>query len=160
MHALISNPTLWDGAIFISAHPGLSSEAEQAARQKNDQQWAERFLAEPWGKLMHDWNANPVFGERAFPFPREEKQFDRKKLAQQLVNWSLGKQEALLPQLRKSPTPMLILAGELDLKFRHLADQFREFAKVSIIPQAVHRVPWDQPKKFTEEIIKFMEDIS
>ncbi len=159
MHAFIANPSLWDGAIFVSAHLGLSSDSERAARLQADRQWAERFLVDSWEKLMHDWNLNPVFGHQSFPFPRDEKHFDRKKLAQQLVNWSLGKQEPLLDRLRSLSTPILMIAGELDTKFSHQANQCRNFCKVSIIPQAAHRVPWDQPEKFNEQITKFIEEL-
>lgn len=159
MHALLSAPTLWDAAIFVSAHPGLASEEERAARLKADIRWSERFLVDPWDILMRDWNANPVFGSHQFPFPREEKDFDRTKLSKQLLNWSLGNQDSLLPQLEKLSIPLLIVAGEQDKKFCAIADDFKVFSKVAIIPDAAHRVPWDQPDKFINQIKNFIKDI-
>jgi 2-succinyl-6-hydroxy-2,4-cyclohexadiene-1-carboxylate synthase len=155
MHALLSKPSLWDAAIFISAHPGLTASSERIVRQKHDQEWAQRFLTDSWSLLMHEWNTNAVFGGRPFPFSRTEKEFNREKLSQQLVNWSLGNQDPLFDRLKNLPIPMLFLAGELDSKFCGVAEQFKEIANVSIIPDAVHRLPWEQPEKFMQEVKKF-----
>lgn len=155
MHALLSNPSLWDAAIFISAHPGLTSPTERSARLKNDQRWAQRFLEDPWYILMRDWNNQAVFGGRLPPFPRIESEVDRIKLSRQLTNWSLGNQEPLLNRVSKLSMPLLILAGEHDTTFCSLAEQFEKFATVSIIPNAAHRVPWEQPEKFMSEVQKF-----
>lgn len=159
MHALLSNPDFWDAAIFISAHPGLINPQERALRLQSDQKWAERFLVDNWENLMRDWNANPVFGGRNQPFIKEERNFDRKKLALQLVNWSLGSQQPLLSNLKELRKPMLVLAGLQDTKFCLVADQFRDFAQVEIISESAHRVPWDQPIEFQNQINQFIEDI-
>lgn len=159
MHALISNPELWDAAILISAHPGLSNRPEREMRLEIDQKWAQRFLVDPWERLMSDWNSNAVFAGHPLPFSRIEHQFNRNKLAQQLINWSLGNQEPLLNHLKELSIPMMFLAGERDSKFCELAEQFRAFSKVSMIANAAHRLPWDQPKAFTATVKQFIKDI-
>lgn len=158
MHALLLSPEKWDAAILISAHPGLTSAEERTVRLEADLKWAERFLNDPWDQLMRDWNANPVFGGHPFPFSRDKGAFERKKLALQLTNWSLGNQEPLLPRLKQLDIPLLILAGEQDQKFCAIAEQFQSFAQVSIIPEASHRVPWDQPDKFINQIKNFIKE--
>jgi 2-succinyl-6-hydroxy-2,4-cyclohexadiene-1-carboxylate synthase len=159
MHALISSPELWSGAIFISAHPGLDSDKERNARLLSDRQWAERFLKDPWEPLIADWNSLPVFGKNPFPFMRRETDFDRHRLSLQLTNWSLGNQEALLHRLKKISVPMMVLAGQIDTKFCTIADSFKNFSKVSIISGAAHRVPWDKPEEFVKQINLFIEEI-
>jgi len=159
MHAVIAEPKKWHGAIFVSAHPGLISQADKAARFKADQDWANKFLHCPWEALMKEWNSNPVFGNHSFPYPRTENSFDRNKLSKQLTNWSLGKQQSLIEMLKDTRVPMLVISGEGDSKFCQIAEEFSDFATVSIIPQAAHRVPWDQPAKFTTEIQKFIEGL-
>ncbi len=159
MHLLLSAPTLWDAAIFVSAHPGLKYEPDRAARFLNDQRWAKRFLEDPWDELMCAWNENSVFC--GFPeLPRSEKNYDRKILAQQLTQWSLGNQEFLLDRLQQLSTPILYVAGENDTAYLKIAEKFRAFSKVSIISDSAHRVPWDQPEKFTTQINQFLMDLS
>jgi len=156
MHSLINDPDLWKGAILISANPGLASEREKEARVISDRQWSERFLNDPWEPLMRDWNANAVFGKRPFPYLREESAFDRRQLSLQLINWSVGKQEPLIASLKELSVPILFLAGEFDKPFCDVADQFRDFAEVSIVPDAAHRVPWEQPEIFMNKIDHFI----
>lgn len=160
MHALLSKPSVWDAAILISAHPGLASSTERAARLKDDQLWKQRFLEDPWDLLICDWNNKAVFGGQPSPFSRLEAEVDRNKLSQQLTNWSLGNQEPLLNRLSKLSIPLLILAGELDTKFCAIAEQFKEFSTVSIIPDTAHRLPWEQPEKFVKEVKKFCHENS
>lgn len=160
MHALLSKPSLWDAAILVSAHPGLTSSTERAARLRSDQHWSQRFVEDPWDVLMRDWNSQAVFGTHPSPFSRLEAEVDRNKLSQQLINWSLGKQEPLLDRLRQLSIPILILAGELDTKFCTQTEQFKEFSTVSIIPDAAHRLPWEQPEKFMKEVQKFCHENS
>lgn len=160
MHALLNDPTVWAGVVLVSAHPGLETDQERVNRLKNDQKWAERFLKDPWEPLMKEWNSNPVFGSQPFPFPRDEKMFDRKQLSRQLINWSLGNQKPLFNRLKKLSTPLFIIAGESDTKFCKIAEIFTPFSRVSIIPNAAHRVPWDQPDVFSNQFLNFIKDLS
>ncbi|MBA3602997.1 MAG: alpha/beta fold hydrolase [Parachlamydiaceae bacterium] len=160
MHMLLSAPSLWDAAIFVSAHPGFDCDRDRASRVASDQKWAERFLDEPWDELMCAWNENAVFGGVPLSLRRNEKDYDRKILAQQLSRWSLGNQEYLLERLKKLSIPTLYIAGQQDKKFTALAEKFKDVGSVSIIPEAAHRVPWDQPEKFTAEINQFLMDLS
>jgi len=66
LHALFQNPTLWDAAIIISAHPGLSSDNEKHQRLSIDEEWACRFENEPWDELMQAWNSRDVFSGDGF----------------------------------------------------------------------------------------------
>lgn len=157
MHALLNNPTLWDGAIIVSAHAGLTTAKERNERLQSDQKWAHRFLNDPWELLMRDWNSNPLFGKNVLL--REESSFNRKQLAQQLTHWSLGAQEPLLEPLSTLSLPLLVLTGALDSKFCALAEPFKQFTQVVAIPDAAHRIPWDQPVLFTKQITQFIQEI-
>jgi 2-succinyl-6-hydroxy-2,4-cyclohexadiene-1-carboxylate synthase len=156
MHALIANPAIWDGAIFVSANPGLDSIEERNLRFNTDRQWSQKILENPWENLLQDWNKQEVFQNRPVPFTRSESQFDRDRLSKQIVNWSVGSQESLIEKMQNLEIPILYVAGECDAKFKVLAEQFKSFAEVSIVPDAAHRVPWDQPQKFSELINHFV----
>ena len=45
-----------------------------------DRAWARRFRQDSWPRLMHDWNAQAVFGGRRGP-ERRESDFDREAFA-------------------------------------------------------------------------------
>ena len=154
-HLLVAHPELFLGAILISGHPGLESEAvsERSAREAADEKWASRFedmKGESWEQLLLDWNQQPVLrGLEGAPV-RLESDHDRQTLAMQLRRWSLSKQRNLSSELAEIRLPLLWIAGENDLKFAAIAAKMRgvlgrrAFAEVWIAPVAGHRVPWDQ----------------
>src|SRR5262249_13235955 len=92
MHVLLQNPTLWDSAILISAHPGLESLELKQKRHASDNAWALRFKSESWEPLMQAWNQQEVFKDSTI-VQRVEHDFSRELLADTLIHWSLAHQD-------------------------------------------------------------------
>lgn len=155
MHLLVDSPQLWSGAILISAHPGLCNIEEKKEKLASDKIWSQKFLSAPWNSLIDEWNKNSIFGNCPF-YHRKEEDYSRRVLSSQLSNWSLGKQEYLVPKLKNLKIPILYLAGEEDKKYSSLAGSFFDWAEVKIIKGAAHRVPWDQPEEFKRELDRFI----
>jgi 2-succinyl-6-hydroxy-2,4-cyclohexadiene-1-carboxylate synthase len=110
--------------ILISTHGGLSSLDEKSTRKTLDQTWAERFLNEPWNKLLADWNQQPVFAGDAVRPTRQEKDFDRKELAFALRSWSLSSHEGEeFQQLSQAPFAIEYVVGKNDSKFFNYAEK-------------------------------------
>lgn len=61
LHALVRNPSLWAGAIIVSANPEPLPE-ERAPRLIADENWAQRFENEPWDQVVSAWENHPVYG--------------------------------------------------------------------------------------------------
>lgn len=163
LHALLDNPSLWDGAVLISMNTGMKPGPEKEQRYKKDEEWAARFLAEPWEKLMEDWNRQPVFAGGDPDMQRKESEYSRKKLAEILVGWSIGKQDDLKPRLKQLPFPILWIAGERDAKYVAIANEaaaLHSNSQIWIAPDAGHRVIWQQPEKFFVKVNKFLKDQS
>lgn len=158
MHALLDRPKHWKAAVIISAHPGLESHDEKAGRFKQDNLWAERFLKDPWERLMTDWNSQSVFqGDHSFE--RKEADFDRAALASALREWSLAHQENLMPRLSQLEIPILWIAGSQDTKYAKLYESLPiklSHSKKWIASNASHRVPWQQSKQFCSQIFEFL----
>jgi 2-succinyl-6-hydroxy-2,4-cyclohexadiene-1-carboxylate synthase len=149
----------WDGAILVSCHPGLTSEAERRARLASDRTWAERFETEPWEAVVSAWNSQAVFAGDA-PSVRKEADFDRHQLALALRAGSLGVQPDYRPMLAGLAIPVLWMAGELDEKYvgigRECAGLNPGFEFVEL-PRAGHRAPWGNPVAFGEAVTSFLE---
>ncbi len=161
MHALLLRPERFSAAVFVSGHPGLLSEDERAKRTQSDREWAERFRSEPWSELMAAWNDQAVLrSARANLVSRDEPTFTREALAVALERWSLGRQRDLRQQLAVLDVPILLLTGAEDKKFTALNLEWMKNlapAKIQhrIVPEAGHRVPWEQPQNFVEALQGF-----
>lgn len=159
MHALLSRPELWSGAIIISAHPGLFDDSAKKQRIEQDGCWAKRFESEAWDTLMHSWEGADIFKNGTRRFERKEQDYVRSDLAAIMRNWSLGVQENLAQEIAKLDMPILWIAGKNDLRYASSAACMKlkhEMSKVWIASNAAHRVPWDCPDDFKRQIEDFM----
>ncbi len=168
LHAVTRAPELWDGAVIIGAHPGLSSEengsTERDARLRSDREWAQRFRSDDWNSVLSSWNEQLIFkaGLRtgpdlpATPHPiRVESQFSRKSLGDIMEGCSPGVQKDLRPALSKLEFPVLWIAGERDAKFCAVNEEMVRLNlrfKRLVVPHAGHRVLWEQPEAISGAI--------
>ena len=163
LHALLDRADIWDGAVVVSAHPGLQTPEEKRERLAADMLWSKRFIADPWDRLMADWSAQPVFSGDGNRLPRKEGDYCRQTLAAALDLWSLGRQEDLRGPLRTLSVPLLWIAGERDSKFAGVARglQFSHpKSKVSIASEAGHGVPWQKKESFRSQLETFFEELT
>lgn len=160
LHSLLQPGSPWDAAIIISAHPGLADPAEQAARRSEDASWAFAALTGKWDEFIDKWHARPILADSIPRDPREDAKLvqRRREIARSLVDWSLGSQADLRPQLPSVSIPTLWIAGENDLKFHQLATEAvalnPRFA-LATAPGCGHRIPWQNPTWFTDTLARF-----
>lgn len=141
LHALKDNPSLWSQTILLSTNPGLMFSAEKVGRLNSDRQWADKFLNSPWKDVLKEWNEQDVFHGAKEPV-RDEKKFNRKILADTLVNWSLGHQEDFRPWIKQTDAKIIWMSGSLDKKYSAMMNSLQlgpQQKKISM-PQAGHRL--------------------
>lgn len=159
-HALLHQPDLWQGAIVISADPGLSSERDRKTCLTRDKAWSNRFLHNNWEDLLKEWNRLPVFCGRDPAYAVLEKEFSRPQIAEAFQKFSKGHQANLLPQLQKLNLPILYIAGEEDFKYCQIGQILADHCPTltyQTIPDAGHRVPWENPAAVLLNICQFLE---
>jgi len=157
------NNDIWDGAIIISAHPGLSSEEEKNLRFIHDSKWANRFLTDPWDQLMHEWNNQAVFKGEKKTLTRYEKDYKRENLSSLMLRFSLGKQQNLCPLLKNIIKPVLWLSGEYDKKFLEIgrkAASLNPLITHRVVTNSGHRVPWENSERFASLVQEFVARVS
>jgi len=160
LHALLAKNHPWTAAVIVSAHPGLADPAEKSARLQHDTTWSVRCLHNPWESLIEQWNSQDILQsppDVRYPalLPRPALSMRRKEIARSFIDWSLGAQENLWPQLPTINVPVLWISGDHDEKFTRLAARATEQlpqASHQIIPASGHRVPWDQPTAFADRV--------
>lgn len=163
LHAVLEQPDLWKGAVVIGAHPGYDSEEERSKQIARDELWAARFADETnaWKTLLQTWDALPIFDGRPNPTERPELAFSRTGLAACFRHFSKGRQSFLTPLLAKlSAPPIYFFSGIHDVKYTTLGQQLASDCEVvqhKIIPDAGHRVPWENTSAFIREIQVFLD---
>lgn len=153
-------PGLFDGLVFLSVNPGLSSPAEREERAAADERWARRFESDPWDLLMKDWNAQAVFRGGVSEPERAESAFDRARLARVLREFGLARQKDFRPAFLQWQAPRLWAAGARDPKFVSLLEGLRASAaetkrggiSFQILPRASHRLLFDSPEDLTSTV--------
>ena len=161
LHALLAQPDLWKAAVIVSAHPGLSEESDRVERRKKDAEWSTAALKGEWSDFLRKWNAQDVLGDTGDMADRAVLKTRRASIARSFVDWSLGAQADLVPQLDKITCPVLWLTGARDAKFTDIAQNAvsrMPNAKHQIIPDCGHRVPWEKPKEFAQSCELFFRN--
>ena len=159
LHALLDNPSKWGKAVIVSAHTGLEEE-ERIPRQAQDAAWAAKALKGDWTAFLDEWNTQGVLDGVAMP-DRRSLQPRREAVARSFMDWTVGVQDDLLPQLEKVTCPVLWVVGERDTKFLEVAKAAVEAlpnAKLLIISDCGHRVPWEKPEEFSEAVRAFLTE--
>ena len=160
LHSIIEQPSLWAGAIVIGADTGFTDDKDRTERLIQDQKWGKRFLSESWEDLLAEWDQLPVFGGRCNAAPRQEQDFCREKISRLFDVFSKGRQNDLIPALsRLSAPPILFVSGEEDPTYCEVGHKLELVCPLvthTIVPNAAHRVPWENPEGFIEVVRKFV----
>jgi 2-succinyl-6-hydroxy-2,4-cyclohexadiene-1-carboxylate synthase len=162
LHALLENPKLYRGAIFISTHLGLKCPNEKQRRIESDALWARAFMSEPWESVLSKWNSQGVFLSDD-PVPRYEEEYSKTTLANALQSWSLGLQGDLREGLSQINLPILWAVGGLDKPYLEMANQLvlrNSLSKVWVAEQCGHRLPWQNKAEFRKLSTSFIQSIT
>lgn len=167
LHALLQKNHPWSAAIIVSAHPGLTSETEKSARLQHDAEWSVRCLHEPWKSLIEQWQSqgilqSPPAAEGSPVLKRPALSMRRKEIARSFIDWSLGAQENLWPQLPSIAIPVLWITGDHDQKFTEIAQRATPTipqGSHQILPSCGHRAPWDQPSTFANHTKTWLNQV-
>jgi 2-succinyl-6-hydroxy-2,4-cyclohexadiene-1-carboxylate synthase len=132
-------------AIFVSTGLGVEDEELRAARRVSDEAWAQRFESEDFDTVITAWNAQPVLAGPALTRTRDD--YDPRALRE----WSSGALPPVAARLHELTLPTLWIAGARDTKYvaeAHRAASIAVNARVAIVENAGHRVPWEEPSAF------------
>ncbi len=176
LHSLELDPWLWKSSILISANPGFDDSydenskdcaenfqsSEREARILQDTSWSEKFLNFEWNELLAEWNSQAVFNGSLNEPRRKESDFNRSYLSLALSQWSLSKQKNFRPFLANHTSKVRWMVGERDAKFLQLSKKLKELLPeldLIVIPEASHRVMFDQPQGLVGEIQKVLQNL-
>lgn len=166
LYFAVHYPYLVQSLILESASPGLADDAAQQERIHSDEQLAVAIETEGMAAFIERWEKLPLFAtQQTLPatvqsqLHEQRLQNDPQGLANSLRGMSTGRQPSLWDQLSTLSMPTLLLAGELDQKFKVIANQMATYlpkATVAIVPAAGHTIHLEQPQAFQEYVLNFL----
>lgn len=126
--------------IVISAHPGLQTDDEKAARCLHDQKWIDLLHTVAFPEFLKKWHDQPLFDSlRVHPnFP--------KILARRLEQQEIAREMFFKESLADQPfsTDAMFIHGQLDTKFAQL---YKNLKINSLeVPHAGHAVHLEDPQ--------------
>ncbi|MCS6838151.1 MAG: alpha/beta fold hydrolase [Bdellovibrionaceae bacterium] len=151
-------PDLFHKIIFISTHPGLSTNEERNTRWQSDRQWIQKLRSGSLFEFIELWEKQEVFaGTRQrgtysarignVTFPSVCPIFDNDHLAYIFERYSLARQSDYRGLLKEISASQVWVAGERDKKFVQIVKELDGSSLCRlIVPRSGHRVHLDRPK--------------
>jgi 2-succinyl-6-hydroxy-2,4-cyclohexadiene-1-carboxylate synthase len=155
------------GALVLeSSSPGIADVAERQARVVADEALADLIARDGLAAFVEYWERLPLFASQVV-LPEETRarlhtqrlRNNPLGLANSLRGMGTGRQESLWDRLDTLDVRTLLIAGELDVKYRALAHQMAarlSNARAVIVPSAGHAVHLEQPQSFAKNVLEFL----
>jgi 2-succinyl-6-hydroxy-2,4-cyclohexadiene-1-carboxylate synthase len=157
------------GLVLESASPGIADPAERAARHEADDALADAIVRDGLGRFVDRWMAQPLFATQA-RLPEAVREHERamrlardpRALAACLRGAGPGRATPMWDALPALGMPVLLLAGELDAKYRDIAAKAAARlprARIAIVPNAGHATHLENPAAFTAAVEAFLIEL-
>jgi 2-succinyl-6-hydroxy-2,4-cyclohexadiene-1-carboxylate synthase len=161
LQAALDHPQDVERLVLIGATAGLGAESERRARQQADDELARSIEVSGVEAFLDRWLALDLFAtltpEQA---DRDTRSRDGAGLAGSLRLAGTGAMEPLWDRLPELRMPALLVAGELDSKFRALAEEMARRwggpVEVAVIAGAGHACHLERPQEFVARVTTFL----
>ncbi|MDD4050408.1 MAG: 2-succinyl-6-hydroxy-2,4-cyclohexadiene-1-carboxylate synthase [candidate division Zixibacteria bacterium] len=164
LHAALSHPDRFRGLVLESASAGIEDKDERLQRLEQDEATAAKLCATDMRSFLTEWYQQPLFSslrpETVAGIIDRKAHNDPLRLAEVVVKLSPGRQSSLWDRVSAWNKPALIVAGELDEKYRaqatRLAGQMKR-SSLQIVPGAGHIVHLENNAGFVEALKSFLD---
>lgn len=167
LHLALMFPARVQCLILESASPGLADATERRQRKDADDRLANQIKQNGVAAFVDEWMSRPLFAaQRTLPAKRQQRarelrlQQTAAGLALSLHGMGVGVQQPLHDQLGELQSPTLVMAGELDDKFRAIGMSMADAiprAVYCLMPQAGHAPYWEQPEACVNMVRPFLQ---
>ena len=150
LHVALQQPQMVSQLVLISSTPGLATQAERSARLLSDNALADHIEKVGTSTFIDEWLALAIFSGLS---DQTNQRSDRKRntakgLADSLRFAGTGTQEPQWPNLHQLSMPVHLIVGELDNKFRTIAQDMQpllQSVEIKVVPRVGHTVHLEDP---------------
>jgi len=149
--------------VLLSGRRGLQPGPERQQRGRMDERWAQRFESEPLACVLDDWERQLVLtpGPGASPQAlalRRRRRLEHRgpELASALRSLGLARMPSYAESIGAIGCPVTLMAGELDIKFRTLAEALAAEipgAKLAVVQGCGHDLPLEAPRAVAHTLL-------
>lgn len=133
LYHAIQQTGFWDAIVLIGVNPGIRSETERALRRESDKQLSDKIAKNGLSWFLDYWKALPLIQTQSKApddfqqaMQKRKKSLDVKGLQNSLVHFGQGVFPDLWDSLSSIQSPILLINGNLDLKFSEISRRFLE----------------------------------
>lgn len=164
LYLAINYPEYFDKIILESTSPGLKKKKERLDRIEQDKKLAKKILDTDFESFIEAWYRQPLFAslrrdEKKLDEMKKSREENREGYALSLLHMGTGIQPSLWKELDKIKSPTLLIAGELDVKFKTIAKEMAVLipsANLYIISDAGHNVHFEMPEIYANIVRDFL----
>lgn len=170
LYLTIHFPERFLKVVLESASPGLATEADRLERVRRDSQIARKLsrsiIQTDFAAFLSNWYSQPIFGSIK-NHPEFERLLENRlqnhliELTKSLQFMGTGNQPSLWAKLKDNTTPLLLLAGENDQKFRAINIEIANICKVAelkVISNTAHNIHFENTVEFVQNIREFFNN--
>jgi 2-succinyl-6-hydroxy-2,4-cyclohexadiene-1-carboxylate synthase len=159
LHLALARPARMKRLVLIGASPGLADPAERSARRVSDEQLADEIERSTIEAFAQRWAQTPVLAglpaDVAAAVHEDRLRGTPDGLARALRGLGTGALPSLWDRLGELRTPVTLIVGERDEKFRGIATQMARVlpeARVEVVAGVGHAVHLEAPARVAEII--------
>lgn len=167
LYHAIQETDFWDAIILIGVNPGIRSETERALRRKSDKELSEKMGKKGLSWFLDYWKSLPLIRTqfKEFNLFQQTRQLrknllDIEGLKNSLVHFGQGVFPDLWDSIRYIQSPILLINGDLDLKYCEISKQFLDSnpkAQHEVIKGCGHAPHFERPKSTARVIATFLK---
>jgi 2-succinyl-6-hydroxy-2,4-cyclohexadiene-1-carboxylate synthase len=166
LNLALSQPAVVASLVLVGTSPGIDDPCERAARASADAALADDLDRDGIEPFVERWTAKPLFatqsrlGEPYLATARAQRLGNRPyALALSLRKMGVGAMDPLMGRLGEIRAPVLVVAGDLDTKFRRIAaDMASRLARgdLVLVPDSGHAVQVEAPAALAAAVSGFL----
>ena len=162
LRTALDRPDVVTALVLVGASPGIADEGERAARRASDEALAAEIERVGTAAFLEQWLARPMFSTfTPAPADMDARLANTSRgLATALRRLGPGAQEPLWDRLGELEMPVLVVAGQDDAKFTHIAEEMADAigvnAQVVALAGAGHAAHLERPGSFCRLLAAFL----
>ncbi len=160
-------PERFDALVLEGVNPGLQDDNKRNNRLVLDRERARKMEKVGIARYTEIWYEADLFKtlkrhpEKLNKIKSARKNNDTACMAKVLRELSPGRQPSLWDKLDTLNMPVLLIAGELDSKYKEIVSQMKDYltdSQVHLIPETGHNTHLEAPEKFGQTLADFLKE--